>query len=218
MVTNRAAWWILFFVFFVVIAVLAGNIWIIARTDERIFSGDELANLPENSTALVLGTSKFRSNGAPNPYFANRIKAAATLYHQGKLKQLLLSGSSQESYYNEPRAMRKALLKLGVPDSIITLDPEGYRTFTSILRAREAFHIDTVTVISNRFHLYRALFIAQQNEVQAIGYACEQVPLRTSFPTRLRELVARVRALIDIYIFHTSAVDLSKPAAGKTTQ
>lgn len=208
---NRVARWVLALIFFVIIFTLASNIWIISRTDSLIYEIDAYNKLPQNSTALVLGTSRYRSNGSPNPYFDNRIHAAADLFQKGKVKNLLVSGSSEEIYYNEPRTMRQALIKQGVPDSVIIMDPGGFRTFTSVLRAREAFNIDTLTVISNRFHLYRALFIAQQNKVEAIGYACEYVPLRTSFLTRIREIVARLRAIIDIYFFHTSEMDLTKP-------
>lgn len=218
MIKNRFARWSLAIIFIVLITILAGNIWIIAKTQSTIYSKSEQDKIPENTTALVLGTSRYRSNGQPNPYFHGRIKAAAELYHSGKLSGLLLSGSTEDIYYDEPRTMRAGLLKLGVPDSVITRDPGGSRTITSILRAQKAFQIDTLTIISNRFHLYRALFIAQQNNLHAIGYACEYVPVQTSFLTRIRELIARIRAIVDVYFFPTSRMDLSRPVVKNETE
>ncbi|MCA9735632.1 MAG: YdcF family protein [Deferribacteres bacterium] len=211
MIKNRFFRWFIGLILFSCAIILLGNIWMIAQTDQLIFQKEQLSDLQEMHTGLVLGTSRFRSNGNANPYFENRIKAATELYQSGKVKHLLLSGSSQETYYNEPRTMREALLENGIPDSIITMDPDGLRTITSVLRAHKTFAMDSVIVISNRFHLYRAIFIAEKHGMHAIGYACDYIPFQVAFPTRLRELIARMRALIDIYFFPTSTIDLTAP-------
>ncbi|KAA3661175.1 MAG: SanA protein [Calditrichaeota bacterium] len=211
MLKNRLFRWIVGPTLFVCSVILLGNIWMIIQTDKYIYEKEQLSELQEMQTGLVLGTSRFRSNGHANPYFENRIKAATELYQSSKVKHLLLSGSSQETYYNEPQTMREALLENAIPDSIITMDPEGLRTITSILRAHKTFGLDSVLVISNRFHLYRAIFIAEKHGMYARGYACDYVPFQTAFPTRIRELIARIRALVDLYIFPTSSIDLTAP-------
>ena len=100
--------------------------------------------------------------------------------------------------------MREALLKLGVPDSCIVLDYAGFRTLDSVVRCDEVFGEDSITIVSQEFHNQRALFIANKNNINAIAYNANDVYKNYSFKTRLREYFARVKCVLDIYIFHTS--------------
>ena len=100
---------------------------------------DNLDEVPHNREALVLGTSSRLMNGDPNPFFVSRMSRAAELYKKNKVDHFILSGDNRTRYYNEPETMRGALMALGVPDSIITLDYAGLRTFDSIVRSKEIF-------------------------------------------------------------------------------
>lgn len=171
------------------------------------------ALLPRSATGLVLGTSP-RSHGAEaNPFFEGRMDAAARLYHEGVLARLLLSGDNRRADYNEPGAMREALLSRGIPSSAITLDYAGFRTLDSVIRAQKVFHTENTLIITDDFHLPRALFIAAEIGLPAVGFASAHVPLRRSLRTRLREILSRTRACLDVYVWETQPRFLGAPVS-----
>ena len=178
--------------------ILACNVWVVRSTADRIFYSSDV--LPSNDAALVLGTTKKLRGGVENPFFKYRMEAAARLYHEKKVKSLILSGDNGSNYYNEPWDMRKALLKLGVPAEAMTLDYAGFRTFDSIIRCKEVFNQNRITIISQAFHDSRALFICQRYDIQAVAFAARDVPGGQSFKTLMREYLARPKAILDIYV------------------
>lgn len=178
------------------------NYWIVSSTQQQIYSST--ANIPERKVGLVLGASKLSKRGTANMYFTFRMKAAYELFITKKVKYLLLSGDNHIKGYDEPSDMREALIKLGVPDSCIILDYAGFRTLDSVVRCDEVFGEDSITIVSQEFHNQRALFIANKNNINAIAYNANDVYKNYSFKTRLREYFARVKCVLDIYIFHTS--------------
>jgi SanA protein len=167
----------------------------------RIFQNIDA--LPPREVALVLGTSPVLSDGKENPFFENRIAAAAELYRRGKARRLLVSGDNRRRNYNEPVAMRDALVKRGVPARAITLDYAGLRTLDSIVRAKEVFGLTKVTIISQCDHDQRALLIADHFGLDAIAYCARDVALRDSLKTHVREWLARVKVALDLYVLHT---------------
>ena len=183
------------------LAFICGNLWIAIRAHGRVFT--RLEDLPPNDVGLVLGTSARLSSGGQNRFFANRIAAAAVLYHAGKVKHLILSGDNREVGNDEPTDMRNALAKDGVPESATTLDYAGIRTLDSFARAREVFGVRKLTIISDDFHLDRALLLARHHGIDAYAFPSKSVPLRWSRKTRLREIGARGKALLDLYILRT---------------
>ena len=181
-----------------VVFVIACNIWVIASTKDKVFSDSN--KLPVNSVALVLGTSNKLTNGSPNPFFLNRIKMAAELYKEGKVTHFILSGDNRTIYYNEPMEMKKALLKEGVPDSVITLDYAGLRTLDSIIRSKEVFGQDKITIITQTFHCYRALFISRFYNIDAVAIQADEPAQDSVLPVYIREYFARTKAVLDLYI------------------
>jgi SanA protein len=155
---------------------------------------DDLAEVPHNHVGVVLGTSERGRDGRPNLFFAHRIAAAAELYHAGKVYHLLLSGDNGRHDYNEPAAMRRALITAGVDSSAITLDHAGFRTYDSMVRAHAVFGQQRFTVISQRFHNERAIFIARHAGLDAVGFNARAVSGRSGLRTALREKAARVRS------------------------
>ena len=178
------------------------NYWIVSSTKQQIYSSTK--SIPERKVGLVLGASKLSKRGTANMYFTFRMQAAYELFITKKVKYLLLSGDYHVKGYDEPSDMREALLKLGVPDSCIVLDYAGFRTLDSVVRCDEVFGEDSITIVSQEFHNQRALFIANKNNINAIAYNANDVYKNYSFKTRLREYFARVKCVLDIYIFHTS--------------
>lgn len=199
---RRVSWLILIGIPMGLFGVVAGcNLWVLGTTHSLITRDVESAR--ENAVAVVLGTSKNIAPGRANMHFANRIQTAAALYRSGNVQHLLVSGDNSSRYYNEPDDMRNALVKAGVPRSAITRDFAGFRTLDSMVRAREIFQLKRFTVVSDGFHLPRALFIARQYGLEVSGVASPRVPLRQSFKTELRECLARVKAVLDLYLLDT---------------
>ncbi len=159
---------------------------------------DSVQSIPYNRVGLVLGTSKSLRSGGANPYFTNRIKAAAQLYREGKVERLIISGDNSERYYNEPEDMRRALIKEGVDSDHLYLDYAGFRTLDSVVRTMYIFQQMKFTVISQEFHNKRAIFLANLYHLDVVGFNAEDIPASSGFKVRLREKLARVKVFVDI--------------------
>lgn len=175
------------------------NWWVISTVGSKVYSSIE--KVEYSDVALVLGTSRSVNGVYENPFFTYRIQAAADLFFAGKVKHILVSGDNSTAIYNEPRDMRKALIKLGVPDSCITMDFAGLRTLDSVVRSKEIFQQKRITIVSQGFHNYRALFIANYHDIDAIAYNAEY-PVMASSKTILREYLARPKAILDLYFLN----------------
>lgn len=191
------------------ISVLWSNYWIDHESDPWIFSNT--LEMPHTKVGLLLGTSKYNRAGNPNLFFRYRIDAAVELYNSNKVDYLLVSGDNRTLSYNEPRDMRRALLARGIPDSVIYLDYAGIRTFDSVIRCYKVFGQSTFTIISQEFHLERALFIARHFGLSAIGFEARSVPDVYSIRTAIREYFARLKAVLDVYILPTQPRFLGDP-------
>jgi SanA protein len=197
-ILKKLLWLGLVFVTLILILTIIANININSSTS--IYIKDNPEDLPTCKVGLLLGTSKFLRAGVPNEYFDNRIKAAVELYKSGKIKYILVSGDNGKKYYNEPLDMKKELLKYGIPDSVIYLDNAGFRTFDSIIRAKEVFGQTSYIVISQNFHNKRAVYIARHYNIEAYGYDAKDVSAYNGFRTKVREFFARAKVFIDIFI------------------
>ena len=185
----------------VVLIVGGCNIWIVKSTEKKVYS--DLALLPDHRMALVLGTSHRSAGGGPNPFFQKRIEMAAMLYAMGKIDHFILSGDNSTRYYNEPVEMKKALIRQGVPASAITLDYAGLRTLDSVVRSKKVFGQNKITIITQPFHSYRALFISRYYDMDAVAMVADDPELDKTFKVRLREYLARTKAVLDLYVFKT---------------
>lgn len=186
----------LFALFLFLIFTIISNISI--SNYSKKYLADSIENVDNFKVGLLLGTSKFVKNKNKNEFFFNRIEAAVNLYKSGKIKRIIISGDNSLKSYNEPRDMKKELIKQGVPDSCIYLDYAGFRTLDSIIRAREIFGQHVYIIISQRFHNERAIFLARKNGIAAYGYNAKDVSSYKGFKTKMRELLARDKAILDI--------------------
>ena len=166
-------------------------------TDE--FVTDKIEILPNTKVAVVLGTAPNLVNGYQNYYFTYRIEAATVLYHSGKVSHFILSGDHGRKHYNEPEAMKQALIKNGIPANVIYLDYAGFRTLDSMIRAKEIFGQNEFIVVSQEFHNQRAVFIARQNGINAFGYNAKDVNKHAGLKTNIREYFARTKVFIDSF-------------------
>ncbi|QNR23626.1 SanA/YdcF family protein [Croceimicrobium hydrocarbonivorans] len=160
----------------------------------------EINDVPEKKVALVLGTSEFLKNGSTNLYFKFRVEAVARLWKAGKIKYVLVSGDNSKKDYDEPSAMKEALIERGVPANRIVLDYAGFRTLDSVVRAKEVFGQDDILIVSQQFHVERALILADFKGIEAYGYNAVDVEVYSGFKTKVREYFARIKLWLDLVV------------------
>ncbi len=165
------------------------------------------ASVPQNRVAIVFGAG-LQSDGTPTRVLRDRVGTAAQLYFDGKVQALLLSGDNRFVDYNEPAAMREYALGLGVPEEALVLDFAGRRTYDTCYRAREVFQLNAAVLVTQDFHLPRALYTCNALGVESAGVPAERTFGRrsTALFWRLREFPATVRAFWDLYIIRPTPV------------
>ncbi len=178
--------------------ILLSNYWVTKQAEGKTF--DSIVEVPDNPTGLVLGTSKRVRGGGENLYFKYRMQAAVELFKAGKIKFIIVSGDNSIMEYNETRDMKNALIQMGIPEDKIVEDFAGFSTLDSVLRAKEVFGQDSLTIISQQFHNERAIFIGKNHDIYALGFNARDVPKRYGTVTVTREYFARVKAMLDVYI------------------
>lgn len=167
-------------------------------------------DIPYSRVGLLLGTARnTKRKGFMNPYYKYRIKAATDLMKAGNIKYLVISGDNGRKEYNEPEMMRDDLIKAGIDSTSIYLDYAGFRTLDSIVRLKEIFGQDSVTVISQLFHNERALYIASKEGIVANGFNAKD---GYAEGVMLREKLARVKVFVD-FILATKPKFLGKRIA-----
>lgn len=186
--------------------ILLSNLFVWAYTRQGIIS--DFHSIKQPQTVLLLGTNKELRNGeGANLYYTYRIEAVSELYRQGKVKKIIISGDNGRLGYNEPADMRNSLLRKGVPVGIIELDYAGFRTLDSVVRLKGHFKVKDALIVSQRFHVERALLLAWLYDVDAIGYPAEG---SMTLAMAGRELLAKPKALLDVFVFNM------QPRYGKT--
>lgn len=167
-----------------------------ART--RTQSVDEVA--PEG-VVIVFGAGLWR-DGTPTPVLRDRVTTAANLYLSGKVEKILMSGDNRFEDYNEPAAMRDFAIRLGVPDDAIVLDYAGRRTYDTCYRAREIFEIESAILVTQGFHLPRALYVCNNLGVEAKGVSADlrNYRRRSLAYWHTRETLATIQAMLDVHI------------------
>jgi vancomycin permeability regulator SanA len=166
----------------------AGWVWQVrASTAGAIYALDD-ARLPARHTALVFGAG-LTATGGPSPILYDRVATAVDLYRAGKVAKLLMTGDNGSVEYNEVAAMLRTAVDLGVPERDIVLDYAGFRTYDSCYRARAVFGLREATLVTNAFHLPRALYTCAALGVQGAGVISDRRPYSTT-QNALRELPA----------------------------
>ncbi|MEU7897918.1 ElyC/SanA/YdcF family protein [Nonomuraea sp. NPDC049152] len=183
------------------VAAIAPLTWAWLGSDDRRVVADTpgwLEEVPSSGTALVLGAGLF--SGQPSPMLARRLDIAAELYRAGKVRALLLSGDNSRKDYDEPSAMRDYLLARGVPDAVIVRDYAGFDTWDSCVRARQVFGARDVTVVTQVFHLPRAVTLCRTAGIETFGVGDDSTKqwAATTYASAAREFFAAAKALGDV--------------------
>lgn len=197
-------WTIIATVLTVLIVIIGCQIAVLNAAKGRLYADAD--KIPHREVGLLLGTNPKGRTGRPNQFFVRRIDAAVALYEAGKIDRIIISGARHDEDYDEPEAMRAELLRRGIPDSILVLDREGFRTINSVVRAKEVFKLDSFTIISQQFHNERTLFLTKHMGVDAIAYnAANTQSRRWKYLMILRECLARVKAVIEVIEYKADA-------------
>lgn len=183
--------------------------WIVKSSVKNLVY-NEINKIPHNKVGLVLGTSKYLVSGNKNAYYSYRINATYDLYRAKKIDFVLVSGDNGTIYYDEPTTMKNDLIAKGIPANKIFLDYAGFRTLDSVVRSRIVFGQTSITIISQKFHIERAIFIANHNGINAFGYVASKVSSKYGLRTKIREKFARVKLMLDV-LFNTKPKFLGQP-------
>jgi len=177
---------------------IAWSNWHIAQSGKGRIHTD-LADVPVSDVAVVLGTTP-GTKSKPNVFFDVRIDAGAELFLAGKVKGVVVSGDHSLTTYNETEVMKRELIARGVPAAAITKDDAGLRTLDSVVRSRKVFGLRNPIFVSQDWHLERTLFLADAHGYEAQAYATVDVTGAKAYKANLRELLARVRAHLDVWL------------------
>ena len=194
--------WLMWIIVFMITAAITIDLYISKEAEADVYS--DLTSVPAKKAAMVLGTAKYMVGGGQNYFYTYRIRAAAALFKAGKVKAIVVSGDHSTKYYDETGKMKKDLMTAGVPGKYITLDPLGVRTLDSVVRAEAIFDLKDYIIVSQRFHLERALFIAKAKGQKVIGFMAKDIPgTAAAYRMKAREYLARAKAFLDVYVLHT---------------
>lgn len=166
------------------------------RASGRVYTA--AADVPAQRVAVVFGAGV--RNGYPTAMLYDRVASAVDLYRAGKVQKLLMSGDNRFENYNEPAAMRRTALQLGVADEDIVLDHAGRSTYDTCYRAREIFGVQAAILVTQDFHLDRALMLCDGMGIDAVGFASDRRPYRSIWWNNFREIPATLNAMIELWI------------------
>lgn len=184
------------------LALLAADLRIERRAAGRVYS--DVESIPAREYGLLPGTSRLVHRKYLNAYFFNRISAAVELYKAGKIRKIIVSGDNGRTDYNETGDMERELIADGVSPEDVLSDYAGFRTLDSVVRARNLFGATEITVISQRFHCERAIYLASEHGIDAVGFEADDIALRSvRIRIAVRETFARVLAALDAEILKT---------------
>ncbi|GAA2537456.1 hypothetical protein GCM10010435_00560 [Winogradskya consettensis] len=180
-----------------VLAMAAGGIWVTAQSQGHVYA---VSTVPAAPVALVLGTEVY-DDGTPSPFLEARLELARQLFTAGKVKAILVSGDHRVWEYNEPGAMFAWLVAHGVPSRSIALDHAGFDTYDSCARAKEVFGVTSLTVVTQSYHIDRAVAVCRALGLNANGVGDDSVRAphwNYWYNTAARERPAAVKALLDV--------------------
>lgn len=170
-------------------AVFVPNFIVIKKTESNIVTLEEAAELSDVDCAVILGAGV--REGKPTPMLRDRLLVGIDLYKSGAVKKLIMSGDHGSTDYDEVNIMKSFAVDRGVPDEDIFMDHAGFSTYETIYRAREIFEADNIIIVSQKYHLYRALYIAEKLGIKSVGVSADLDTYRGQTKRDLREILAR---------------------------
>ncbi len=172
------------------------NIIVVAMASGNILSVDEACNLQDVDCIIILG-AKVKSDGSLSTVLEERVNTGKELYFRNASPKILVSGDHGQKDYNEVGAMKAYLVEAGVPKDDIFTDHAGFDTYDSMYRARDIFKAKKVIIVTQKFHISRAVFIAESLGLEAYGVASDENNRYFNFKTEIREIAARTKYVFD---------------------
>ena len=181
------------------LVVLAGlffvisNLLIMRSAGRRIVSDDELKT-HQADCILILGAGVW-DGGVPSHILSDRLDEGARLYKEGVSEKILVSGDHGRTDYDEVNVMKQYLMDLGIPDKDIFMDHAGFSTYESIYRAKEVFGVKTAVIVTQKYHLYRSLYICERLGIEALGSPADPRRYQGELVRNIREWISRDKDL-----------------------
>ncbi|MCD4803833.1 MAG: YdcF family protein [Anaerolineales bacterium] len=194
----------MFLIIFLVLIILIGapRLIMLRYASSRIYTDDTVAPF----RAVIVFGAGLTADGGPTAVLEDRVATAAELYAAGKVEKILMSGDNRFLNYNEPGAMKNYAVQIGVPEEDIILDYAGRRTYDTCYRAKEIFQLSEAILVTQQFHLPRALYTCNLLGLQAVGVSAD---MRTYFDSdywSIREIPASLVAFIQVHLTHPEPV------------
>lgn len=167
------------------------------KTSSKPYTFKTINKLPDAHTVIVLGAS-VTSNGNLSVMLRDRVESALFLYNEGKVKRFLLSGDNATVNYNEPKAMKKYLIERGVPEDHIYLDYAGFDTYDTMYRSKAVFEVQSAIIVTQEFHLPRAIYIARKMGLSYTGYTGDKRIYAHQDYNAKREFLANIKAYLEL--------------------
>jgi vancomycin permeability regulator SanA len=174
-------------------AVVAGiNLWTIVSVQDKILTEETAAKLEDIDCIIVLGCS-VHSDGTPSHMLEDRLKRGVALYHAGAAPKILMSGDHGTEHYDEVSTMKRYAVEAGIPSEDVFMDHAGFSTYETVYRAKEIFGAKKILIVTQQYHLYRAMYIAQAMDLEVYGVAADYRQYSGQFARDVREVLARVK-------------------------
>lgn len=175
------------------IAAVAGiNLWVTGSVQKNILTEDEAAVLQDVDCIVVFGC-QVHSDGTPSHMLEDRLKRAVSLYKLGAAPKLLMSGDHGTPEYDEVDAMKRYAVEAGIPSADVFMDHAGFSTYETVYRAKEIFGAKKIILVTQRYHLYRAMYIARAMDLEVYGVAADYRQYSGQLARDIREVLARVK-------------------------
>lgn len=181
-----------------VILVLGINFYVVGSTKKRLIKNNNLESLDDIDCILVLGCGVWGEE--PSPMLRDRLEKGIELYKKGVAKKIIMSGDHGRSDYDEVNVMKKYAIDRGVSSEDIFMDHAGFSTYESMYRAKEVFNVKSVVIVSQEYHLYRAIYIAKNLGLNAYGVNSEPKKYIGQFHRDIREILARNKDFMTVML------------------
>lgn len=199
---NKKRFFVIILIMFVVLTVIGVvtvfgiNAYVKNVGGNKILSAEEAENLRDVDCIIVLGCL-VKDNGTPSDMLADRLQRGIELYQQGSAPKIIMSGDHGREDYDEVNVMKQVAVDAGIPSNDIFMDHAGFSTYESIYRAKEVFKADKVIIVTQEYHLYRALYIAEKLGIEAYGVNADFHIYRGQWSRELREILARCKDYVN---------------------
>lgn len=207
LVLKRLVGWSIAAVVMGIVTIIGLNFWVMTSTGDRIHS--DVDNAPARNVAIVLG-ARVWDDGRPSRPLRDRLSTALELWDSGRVDKILVTGDHSRRGYDEVNTMREWLMARGVPDRVIYTDHAGLRTHDSMVRAARIFQVESAIVCTQRFHLHRAVYLAEAAGIDAVGVPADRTVYVSRHWDAFREAMARPMAVVDA-LFQRSPKHLGDP-------